>query len=163
LTLPWKEEAGINLTEDHPIGEEARRSLETRIAALTVPEKVELASKGNREVRKILSRDASSMVARALICSPKLSEEDIANFAASSQTHEEILRAIADNRQWTANRQIVAAIVQNPRTPPPSAIRFVRAFQTNELRILMHNRSIGLAVRQEAKRLLAQRTQSPGR
>jgi hypothetical protein len=158
VTFPGTENPGVHLTEDHPIGEEARRSLEARVGAMTVPEKVELASKGNREVRKILSRDASSMVARALIGSPKLSEEDIANFAASSQTHEEILRSIADNRQWTANRQIVAAIVQNPKTPPPSAIRFVRTFQTNELRILMHNRGIGLAVRQEAKRLLAQRT-----
>jgi hypothetical protein len=163
VIFPGKEELGVHLTEDRPIGEEARRSLETRVAALTVPEKVELASKGNREVRKILSRDASSMVARALISSPKLSEEDIATFAASSQTHEEILRAIADNRQWTANRQIVAAIVQNPKTPPASAIRFLRVFHTNELRILGHNRSVGLAVRQEVKRLLAQRTQSSGR
>ena len=158
MNLPGKKEYGVNLTEDHPIGQEARCSLEAQIAAMTVPEKVELASKGNREVRKILSRDASSMVARALMGCPKLSEEDVASFAASSQTHEEILRAIAENRQWTVNRQIVAAIVQSPKTPPPSAIRFLRTFQTNELRILMHNRGVGLAVRQEAKRLLAKRT-----
>jgi hypothetical protein len=157
VTVRGKEEHDRLLTEDHPMGEEARRTLESRLVALTVPEKVELASKGNREVRKVLSRDASSMVARALIASPKLSEEDIAAFAASSQTHEEILRAIAENRQWTANRQIVAAIVQNPKTPPASAIRFLRSFPTNELRILTHNRGIGHAVRQEAKRLLAQR------
>jgi hypothetical protein len=125
---------------------------------MTVPEKVELATKGGREVRKILSRDASAMVARAVIGSPRLSEEDIATFAASSQTNEEILRAIADNKQWTANRQVVAALVQNPRTPPPAAIRFLRAFATNELRILMNNRSVSAVVRQEAKRLLAQRT-----
>jgi len=157
VTAPGNTGHGVSLTDDGPMGEEARRSVEARIAAMTVPEKVELASKGNREVRKILSRDARSMAARALIASPKLSEEDIALFAASSQTHEEILRAIADNRQWTANRQTVSALVQNPKTPPPSAIRFVRTFQTNELRILMHNRSVGVAVRNEAKRLLAQR------
>jgi hypothetical protein len=158
VILPGTERHEANLTEDRPIGEEARRSLEVLVSGMTVPQKVELASKGNREVRKILSRDASSMVARALIGSPKLSEEDIATFAASSQTHEEILRAIADNRQWTANRQIVSAIVHNPKTPPPSAIRFLRMFQTHELRILTHNRGVGLAVRQEARRLLAQRT-----
>ncbi|MGE5247486.1 MAG: hypothetical protein ACM3L8_03990 [Verrucomicrobiota bacterium] len=158
MTLPGKETDRSELTEERPVGEEARRSLEARLAAMTVPEKVELAAKGNREVRKILSRDASNMVARALIASPKLSEEDIAAFAASAQTNEEILRAIADNRQWTANRQIVTAIVQNPKTPPSSAIRFLRTFQTNELRILTHNRGVGPVVRQEAKRLLAQRT-----
>ncbi len=157
MTRPVKDGHGAHLTEDRPVGQEARQSIEAQVAAMTVPEKVEMASKGNREVRKILSRDASTVVARALIGSPKLSEEDIAAFAASSQTHEEILRAIADNRQWTANRQIVSAIVQNPKTPPASAIRFVRMFQTNELRILVKNHGVSLAVRQEARRVLAQR------
>ncbi|MBP2673425.1 MAG: hypothetical protein H6Q84_265 [Deltaproteobacteria bacterium] len=146
-----------DLIQDRPLGEDERSSLEAKVAAMTVPEKVELATKGNREVRRILSRDASAMVARAVIGSPRLSEEDIAGFAASSQTSEEILRAIADNRQWTANRQVVAAIVQNPRTPPPAAIRFLRSFPANELRILVNNRSVSAVVRQEAKRLLAQR------
>jgi hypothetical protein len=147
----------LHLTEDRPVSEEDRRSIEARIAALTVPERVELASKGNREVRKILSRDASSMVARAVIHSPKISDEDIAHFASSSLTNEEILRAIADNRQWAANRQVVTALVLNPRTPPPAAIRFLRTFQTNELRILMQNRNLAAVVRQEARRILAQR------
>ncbi|MCL1925642.1 MAG: hypothetical protein FWF95_00710 [Syntrophorhabdaceae bacterium] len=144
-------------TSGQPVGEESRQSLEAKISAMTVPEKVELAAKGNREVRRILSRDASSMVARALINSPLLSEEDIITFASSSQTNEDILRVIADNRQWTSNRQIVSAIVQNPRTPPPAAIRFLRGFATNELRIISNNRSVSVTVRQEAKRMLAQR------
>jgi len=157
MTVPGGGKPPADLFQDQPLGEEDRGSLEARISAMTVPEKVELATKGNREVRKILSRDSSAMVARAVIGSPRLSDEDIAGFAASSQTNEEILRAIADNRQWTANRQIVSALVQNPRTPPPAAIRFLRAFAGNELRILMNNRSVNAVVRQEAKRLLAQK------
>jgi len=148
---------GDQLTSDQPVDEESRRSLEAKISAMTVPEKVELAAKGNREVRRILSRETSAMVARALINSPLLSEEDIITFASSSQTNEDILRAISENRQWTANRQIVAAIVQNPRTPPPAAIRFLRGFATNELRVLSNNRSVSVVVRQEAKRMLNQR------
>jgi hypothetical protein len=147
----------LHLTQDQPVSEEDRRSLEAKIAGMTVPERVELAAKGNREVRKILSRDGSAMVARAVIQSPKVSDEDIAHFASSSLTNEEILRAIADNRQWAANRQVVTALVLNPRTPPPAAIRFLRTFQTNELRILMQNRNLAAVVRQEARRILAQR------
>jgi len=132
-------------------------SLEAQISMMTVPQKVELASKGSRDSRRILSRDASAMVARAVIISPQLSEEDIIAYASSSQTNEDILRSIADNRLWTSNRQVVAALVQNPRTPPAAAIRFLRGFAVNELRILMNNRSVSVVVRQEAKRLLAQR------
>jgi hypothetical protein len=145
------------LTSDEPVGGEARASLEAQISMMSVPQKVELASKGNREVRRILSRDASSMVARAVIISPQLSEEDIIAFAASTQTNEDILRTISENRQWTANRLVVSALVQNPRTPPAAAIRFLHGFATNELRVLMNNRSVNVVVRQEAKRIMTQR------
>ena len=149
--------AGPDLTEERPISEDERSSISAQIARLSVPEKVELAVKGNREVRRILSRDASSMVARAVVGSPKLTEDDVISYAASSQTHEDVLRFIADSRQWVANRQVVNALVQNPRTPPPAAIRFLKSFQTSELRVLSQNRSLSAVVRQEARRMLAQR------
>lgn len=157
MTGPEGVQAGASLTEDRPISEEERSSLATQISRLSVPGKVELAALGNREVRRILSRDASSMVARAVITSPKLSEEDVISYAASTLTHEDVLRFIAESRQWTANRQVVNVLVQNPRTPAPAAIRFLRSYQTSELRVLSQNRSLSAAVRQEAKRLLAQR------
>ena len=148
---------GPDLTEERQVSEAERSSIAAQVAKLSVPAKVELAVRGNREVRRILSRDASSMVARAVIGSPKLSEDDIVSYAASSLTHEDVLRFIADTRQWTANRQVVSALVQNPRTPPQAAIRFLKAYQTSELRVLSLNRSLSAAVRQEARRLLAQR------
>ena len=157
MTGPEGVQAGASLTVDRPISEEERSSLATQVARLSVPGKVELAVKGNREVRRILSRDASSMVARAVIASPKLTEDDIVSYAASTLTHEDVLRFIADSRQWTANRQVVNALVLNPRTPPPAAIRFLKLYQTSELRALTQNRSLSAAVRQEARRLLAQR------
>ena len=157
MTGPGVAAAGPDLTEDRPIGEGERSSIAAQVAKLSVPAKVELAVRGNREVRRILSRDASSMVARAVVGSPKLTEDDVISYAGSSQTHEDVLRFIADSRQWVANRQVVNALVQNPRTPPPAAIRFLKSYQTSELRVLSQNRSLSAAVRQEARRLLAQR------
>jgi len=154
---PGGSPARPDLTEERPIGEDERSSIASQVAVLSVPGKVELAVKGNREVRRILSRDASSMVARAVIASPKLTEDDIVSYAASSLTHGDVLRFIAESRQWTANRQVVNALVLNPRTPPTAAIRFLKSYQTSELRILSQNRSLSAAVRQEARRLLAQR------
>ena len=156
MTGPGVAASGPDLTEERSIGEDERSSIAAQVARLSVPGKVELAVKGNREVRRILSRDASSMVARAVIGSPKLTEEDIVSYAASSLTHEDVLRFIADSRQWTANRQVVNALVLNPRTPPPAAIRFLKSYQTSELRALSQNRSLSAVVRQEARRLLAQ-------
>jgi hypothetical protein len=154
---PGESPVGADFTEERPLGEEERSSIATQVARLSVPGKVELAGKGNREVRRILSRDANSMVARSVIGSPKLTEEDIISYAASSQTHEDILRFIAENRQWSSNRLVVNALVMNPRTPPPAAIRFLKGYRINELRILSQNRSLSSVVRQEARRLLVQR------
>jgi hypothetical protein len=145
------------LTEERPIGEDEFSSIAAQIARLSVPGKVELAAKGNREVRQILSRDANSMVARAVIASPKLTEDDIISYAASSLTHGDVLRFIADSREWSSNRQVVNALVLNPRTPPQAALRFLKSYQTSELRVLSQNRGLSAVVRQEAKRLLAQR------
>jgi hypothetical protein len=157
VTGPGGLPVGAVFTEERPIGEDERSSIAAQIAKISVPGKVELAGKGNREVRQILSRDASSMVARAVIASPKLTEDDIISYAGSTLTHEDVLRFIADSRQWTANRQVVSALVQNPRTPPPAAIRFLKSYHASELRVLSLNRSLSAVVRQEAKRLLAQR------
>jgi hypothetical protein len=157
VTGPGGLPPGATFTEERPIGEDERSSLAAQIAKISVPGKVELAGKGNREVRRILSRDASSMVARAVVASPKLTEDDIISYAASSLTHGDVLRFIAESKQWIANRQVVNALVLNPRTPPQAVIRFLKSYQANELRILSQNRSLSAAVRLEAKRLLAKK------
>ncbi len=147
----------ISLVEDQPISEEVKGSLQSYVSGLIVPQKVELAGKGNKEVRTILSRDPNRMVARAVINSPKLSEADVMAYAASTQTHDDVLRAIADNRIWMSNKKLVNIIVSNPRTPPQVAVKFLGSFATSELAILCRNRNVSVLVRREAKRIMSVR------
>ena len=146
----------VSLTEDHPVGEEIRGSLQTYIAGLTVPQKVELTAKGNKEVRLILSRDPSSLVARAVVNSPRISESDVIAYAGSSMTSEDILRGIADNREWAKNIRVKVLLVSNPRTPPAVAMRFLGHLPLSDLGILSRNRNIPVIVRREAKKRLVQ-------
>lgn len=147
----------VSLVEDQPLSEGVRGSLQSYVSGLNIPQKVELAGKGNKEVRTILSRDPNRMVARAVIGSPKLSEADVMAYAASSQTNDDILRAIADNRTWMTNRKLVSVVVTNPRTPPQVSIRFLGSFATSELGIICRNRNVPLIVRREAKRIIGAR------
>ncbi|HEY5995963.1 MAG TPA: hypothetical protein VIU29_03035 [Candidatus Deferrimicrobiaceae bacterium] len=144
----------ISLTQDESLSDAARGSLQNFVASLTVPQKVELSAKGNREVRKLLSRDPSSLVARAIITSPRLAELDIMDYAASPVTHEEILRAIGENREWMSNPKILSLIVANPKTPPPVALRLMGRLSVNELGVLQRNANASALVRREAKRLV---------
>ncbi|HEY7528614.1 MAG TPA: hypothetical protein VH660_05630 [Candidatus Deferrimicrobiaceae bacterium] len=144
----------VSLTEDRPVEEAARGSLQAYVKGLSVPGKVELAGKGNKEVREILSRDPNRIVARAVMSSPRLTEADIVFYAASTQTNEEILRMIGENREYVSNPRILLSLVSNPRTPAPVAMRYLVNLKVNELAIIGRNRGISALVRQEAKRLL---------
>ncbi len=149
----------VSLTEDQPVNEDIRNNLQAFLAKLSVPQKVELAAKGNREVRSLLSRDPSSMVARAVINSPRLAELDVLAYAGSPLTNDEILRAIAENKTWTRNPRVLVFIVSNPRTPPALAVRFLGHLPVGELNLLARNRNVSIVVRNEAKRraMLARR------
>jgi hypothetical protein len=144
----------VSLTEDHPVGEEIRGSLQSYIAGLTVPQKVGLTAKGNKEVRLILSRDPNSLVARAVVNSPRISESDVIAYAGSSLTSEDVLRGIADNREWVKNIRVKLLLVSNPRTPPAVAMRFLGHLPLTDLGILSRNRNIPTIIRREAKKRL---------
>ncbi len=146
----------VSLTEDHPVDEGIRGSLQSYIAGLSVPQKVELAAKGNKEVRQILSRDPSSLVARAVMNSPRITESDVIAYAGSSLTSEDILRGIADNREWSKSVRVKLLLVTNPRTPPAVAMRFLGHLPLSDLGILSRNRNIPTIVRREAKKRLTQ-------
>ena len=142
----------VSLTKDHPLGNDVRVSLQSYIANLTVPQKVELAAKGNREVRLILSRDPSSIVARAVANSPRLSEPDVTAYAGSALTNEEILRMIAESKEWAKNNRVKVLLASNPRTPLAVAMRFLGHLPVSDLNMLARNRNISMTIRQEAKR-----------
>jgi hypothetical protein len=147
----------VSLTEDQPVDETVRESLQNLIAGLAVPQKVELAAKGNKEVRQILSRDPNKMVARAVVNSPRLSANDVASYAASPLTNEEVLREISENKEWMSNSYLLKAIVTNPRTPVPVAMRHLLRLPMVELNLLSKNRNIHAVIRREAKRLAVRR------
>lgn len=143
----------ISLTEDQPVDEKVHQSLQLYITGLTVPKKVELAIKGNKEVRQILSRDPNKMVARAVFSSPRLSATDVMEYVHSPLTNEDLLREIGLHREWISNPQFLKAIVSNPRTPVPVAMRHLTRLSISDLNLLSKNRNVHALIRREAKRL----------
>jgi hypothetical protein len=142
----------VSLTEDRPVPKAVQGSLQSYVAELPVPKKVELAARGNREVRKILSRDPNNIVARAVVNSPRISERDVMEYTGSSLTNEDVLRMIGESREWSMNRRVKLLLVSNPRTPTSLAIRLLGHLSVPELSHLASNKSISAAVSREARR-----------
>jgi hypothetical protein len=89
--------------------------------------------------------------------SPRISESDVIAYAGSSLTSEDVLRGIADNREWAKSIRVKLLLVSNPRTPPAVAMRFLGHLPLSDLGILSRNRNISSIIRREAKKQLVQK------
>ena len=142
--------------------EDNEANLGSRISSMSPKDKIKYALFGTREVRAMLIRDTNREVARAVLRSPKLRENEVEGFASMRNVSEFILREISNNREWLKNSTIVQSLVKNPKTPPIVAQRLMPRLRTQELMIMTRDRSIPDATRNNAKRLLKQRTAKDG-
>jgi hypothetical protein len=141
--------------------EEALRNTDAyqRIMQLDVAQRNLLAMKGSAEERAILIRDTARTVAQAVLKNPRLSEGEITTFAGLRNVHEDILRALASNREWTKAYAVVHALVRNPKTPPGLSVQFLGRLGTRDLKIAMGDKNVPEIVRRNARNLFLARTQ----
>ncbi len=148
--------------EGLPIDPDALQAeLGKRISSLPVRQKIQYALFGNREIRAILVRDTNKEVARSVLHSPKITDNEIETISAMRGVAEDILREIGNSRGWTRNYGVVQNLVRNPKTPPAISQRLIFRLRARDLLQISRDRGIPEAVRHNATRALNQRTRSP--
>jgi hypothetical protein len=145
------------------LAEEALRQTDAfqRIMKLNVAERQVLAMKGNSEERGILIRDTARIVSQTVLKNPRLGDGEIASFAAMRNLHEDVLRTIATNREWTKTYAVVVSLIRNPKTPPGLTIQFLGRLGTRDLKIAAGDKNIPEVLRRHARELFLARTQPP--
>jgi hypothetical protein len=133
---------------------ELKRGLEAQVRDMAVGQKIKLAYKGNKEVRAILIRDTNKVVAGAVVKSGRLSDREVASFAANKNLDGEVIREIAMNREFTRRYPVKVALANNPKTPVSLAVSLVGAMQKKDLMALARNRNIPSVVTEAANRLV---------
>jgi hypothetical protein len=128
-----------------------------QILALPVSEKRELARTGSRELRALLVRDSNSQVQEAVLDSPRITEVEVVAFARSPKISSALLRKIATNRAWLKNYQIRLALVSNPMTPLPLALKLVTTLRDSDLAVLAKSKGLPEELLVAAERTAAQR------
>ena len=111
----------------------------SRILNLPVSKKIELAQVAEREVRAVLITDSNKQVQEAVLTSPRITEVEIVAIAKSHKLDDDLLRRIAANVQWLKNYQVRRALVNNPRTPLPIALKLVPTLLDADLKQLAKN------------------------
>jgi len=138
----------------------AARSLFAQIATMKIAEKIKLALRGNKDARMILIRDTNKMIRRLVLMNPRVGDGEVIAVARNRSADDELLRMIADKREWIRNYQVRLALVTNPKTPLPVAMRHLNSMSDNDMRQLAKSRNVPQAVAVQARRIIA--TRQPG-
>lgn len=146
------EDAGEASAPDKKETEEEQASTVSRLAAMTVAQRMSVAMKGTREERAILIRDPNKIVSVAVLSSPKVTEAEIEGFAKMANVSEEILRIIGNNRAYMKNYNVVLALVKNPKTPAAMSMNLLNRLNDKDLRQLSTNRNIPEILRVTARK-----------
>jgi len=136
---------------------EKRKTLLQRLSMMNVIERLTLALKGGRTERMALIRDPNKMVQRAVLQSPRLTEQEVENFAAMTNVTDEVLRAISLNRNYVKSYAIVRNLITNPKTPIDVSLHLLPRLLTPDLKKLTMNKNVPETVRSMATKMVRQK------
>jgi hypothetical protein len=126
---------------------------ESQLRMLPLPVRLKLSRRAPRALRGILVRDSNASVAVSVLANNPMSESEVEQVARSRAVVDDVLTAIARNRQWVRKYPIALALVKNPRTPVGIAVRLAARLAVRDLRSIGKDRNVSNAVRSAAARL----------
>jgi hypothetical protein len=135
-----------------------RVTLLQKVARMNVAQRVQFAVKGGSEARRTLIRDSNKVVQRAVLQSPKLTDQEVEAFAAMSSLTDEILRLIATNRNFRKNYAVVRNLLNNAKTPLDISLHLLPIANAVDLKKLTTNKNVPETLRTTALKL--QRTRA---
>ncbi len=135
-------------------------SIYALLKKMSMGQKVALAVKGNREVRNILIRENNRMLCLKVLENPRLSDTDIEAYAKSTNLSDDVLRGIANQKEWCKKYAIVKALVFNPKAPLGVTLEFVKRLTLKDIEFLSKNRNVPETLRTTGRRLLALKRES---
>ena len=129
-------------------------SLYNRIQQMSVNEMVQLATFGNRETRNLLIKNPNRSIVQAVLNSPKITDDEIISFAGNKNLSKEVPLIISNKKEYTKNYMVKSALVNNPKTPLPTAIKFLRHLIPKDLRNVSKSKNVPTVLAKTAIKIL---------
>jgi hypothetical protein len=99
-------------------------------------------------------------VQRAVLQSPRLTDQEVEAFASMSSLTDEILRLIAKNRNFRKNYVVVRNLTNNPKTPLDVTLHMLPMLNPLDLKRLCTNKNVPETLRTTANKLHRQRQEN---
>jgi hypothetical protein len=132
-------------------------SLYQRLLNMAVNEKIRLATLGNKEARNLLIKDPNRLVIHSVLSSPKLTEDEVVGFAGNKNLSKDVANIIANKKEFLKNYAVKVALVNNPKTAVPTAIKLMPYLTEKDVRNVAKSRGISSVVVAAARRIITQR------
>jgi hypothetical protein len=113
-----------------------RGALTDRIKAMSVQQKMQLALSGSREERLALIRDPTKVAHLFVLKNPRIGVDEVQYAARSPNLAPDAIRMIAEHQEWSGSAAICTALVRNPKTPLPIALKLLERVPMSELRAI---------------------------
>jgi hypothetical protein len=130
------------------------RSLYAEILGMSIGQKIKLALRGNGDARTILVRDGSKLVRRFVLMNPRIGDNEIIAITRNKSIDDDLLRMIADKREWLRLYQVRVGLATNPKTSLPLAIKLVGTLDDRDIRQISKSKNVQQGVAAQARRLL---------
>jgi len=144
--------AALRAAPESEDDEAARTTLWERLREMTPPQKILLAPKADRVTRALLVQESDPQILFALLKNPRLSIDEVVRLAKSSFLSFQATELILKTNPWFSNLDVRLALVHNPRTPLPFALRILQTLPDRELRVIAKGAATSMALKQAALR-----------
>ncbi len=132
-------------------------SVTARLLKATPNQKAILAIKGGKEERVFLIRESNRIIQVNVIKNPRITEQEVQYIAQMRSVNEEVLRFIANNREFMRKYQTVRNLIGNPKTPLAVAMNNLRRLNDFDMRQIARDKNVPEVLRREAGRIVAQK------
>lgn len=119
-----------------------------------IGEKIKMALTGDKEWRAILIKDANKLVSSGVVKNPRITEGEILTVLKVGVQNDEIIRLICANKEWIKNYKIRKALVDNPKTPLPNALRYLSSLNEKDIAGYAKSKNVSSVISTAARRIL---------
>lgn len=137
--------------------EKKHESLYSKVMEMSVGDKIKLATLGNKEARSLLIKDANKVVIQAVINSPRLTDEEAISYASNRNYSKEVPRLIAVKKEFLKNYNVKLALVNNAKTPVPTALKLLSFIREKDLRKISKSKDVSSVIARTAMKMLSSR------
>lgn len=146
----------LNFRAPPEVRHAAESNLMQRLPGLTIGEKMTLARTTGGQILKSLRQESDPRIIRSLLENSRTLEDDVLFLVSRPRCPAPVLEMVAQNVKWHTRKEVRVALLRNPHTPLAVALSFITRLNTADLKALVADAKVPLAVRKAIGRRIGE-------